>query len=53
MFALMPWRNVMDLPLRTETPFGWMPEEFERLFNRLVSYPVVEMPEMRYPITTE
>jgi len=57
MFALMPWRKRETALLpRTETPFGWMPEEFEKLFTRfLTTWPVMETPEWRYPwgVTTE
>jgi len=48
MFALMPWRKRETVLLpRTETPFGWMPEEFEKLFTRFL--PVLETPEWEYP----
>jgi len=57
MFALMPWRTRETALLpRTETPFGWMPEEFEKLFTRfLPTLPVMETPEWAYPwrVTTE
>jgi len=57
MFALMPWRKreTALLPL-TEKPFGWMPEEFEKLFTRfLPTWPVMETPEWVYAwrVTTE
>lgn len=50
MFALMPWTERSSaLAPRTETPFGWMTEEFERLFNRLLpAWPVMETPELPY-----
>jgi len=50
MFALMPRtkRTTALLP-RAETPFGWLPEEFETLFNRFFTWPVMEMPEREYP----
>jgi len=50
MFALAPWtkRKTGLLP-KVETPFGWMTEDFEKLFNRLFSWPVLEMPEFEYP----
>jgi len=50
MFALMPWKKRSALPLpRAETPFRWLPEEFENLFNRfLTSLPVLETPEWPY-----
>jgi len=50
MFALMPWtkRTMAPLP-RAETPFRWLPEEFENVFNRfLTSFPVLETPEWPY-----
>lgn len=51
MFALTPWtRRMTALLPRTETPFGWLPEEFATLFNRLMpSWPIAEMPEWFYP----
>jgi hypothetical protein len=51
MFALMPWRkSKMALLPRTETPLGWMPEEFTKLFNRFFpTWPVMETPEWEYP----
>lgn len=55
MFALKPWSKRMLAPL-PETPFGWMPEEFERLFSRIFTEsPVVETPEWpyRWAMTTE
>jgi len=49
MFALMPWRKTALLP-RTEAPFRWMPEEFEKLFTRfMTTWPVMETPEWEYP----
>jgi len=46
MFALMPWRRARTAMLpRTETPFGRMSEEFERLFERFFSWPMMEIPE--------
>jgi HSP20 family protein len=50
MFALMPWTKRTTAPLpRAETPFRWLPEEFENLFNRfLTSWPVLETPEWPY-----
>lgn len=50
MFALMPWtRRSSALLPRTETPFSWMTEEFENLFNRLLpTWPIAETPEMPY-----
>jgi len=50
MFGLMPWtkRTMAPLP-RTEGPFRWVPEEFDTLFNRLLtSWPVLETPEWPY-----
>jgi len=50
MFALTPWvkRTLAPLP-RTETPFTFMPEEFETLFNRFfTNWPVMETPEWPY-----
>lgn len=55
MFGLVPWTKRTPAPL-AETPFRWMPEEFEKLFNRfLTTWPVMEVPEWpyRYPMTTE
>lgn len=51
MFALMPWTERMPALLpRTQTPFGWLPEEFARLFNRfLTTWPVAELSERVYP----
>lgn len=52
MFALTPWtRRMTALLPRTETPFGWLPEEFENLFNRFITptWPVMETPEWTYP----
>jgi len=43
----------MELPLRTETPFGWMPEEFERMVNRIFTFPAMEAPVTRYPLALE
>jgi len=50
MFALTPWtRRMTALLPRTETPFGWLPEEFENLFNRfMTTWPVAETPEWPY-----
>jgi HSP20 family molecular chaperone IbpA len=50
MFALTPrtWRTRELLP-RTETPFGWVPEEVSSLFNRfLTSLPIPETFEWPY-----
>jgi len=50
MFALTPWTRTTALLPRTETPFGWMPEEFATLFNRFFpAWPVAEMPEWLTP----
>jgi len=45
MFGLMPWskRKTALLP-RMDTPFGWMPEEFEKVFTRFLP-----VPEWGYP----
>jgi len=54
MFAIMPWRKRMTAPLpRTETPFRWLPEEFENLFHQF--FPVMETPEwpFRWGLTME
>jgi HSP20 family protein len=50
MFALMPWRKrAVAPPPRAETPFRWLPEEFENLFNQFfTSWPVLETPEWPY-----
>jgi len=57
MFALKPWtRRTSALLPRTETPLGWMPEEFATLFNRFFTgWPVPETPELPYswPLTLE
>lgn len=57
MFALKPWTMRTTAPLpRAETPFGWMPEEFGGLFNRLFTgWPVMETPEWPHwwGLTTE
>lgn len=56
MFALKPWMSRTPQLARVEQPFGWMPEEFGPLFNRLFSrFPVMEVPEWEYPwgMTTE
>jgi HSP20 family protein len=56
MFALTPFKRTTALLPRMETPFGWMGEEFETLFNRLLGgLPVLETPEWpyRYALTTE
>jgi HSP20 family protein len=54
MFALKPWTNRTTALLpRTETPFGWMPEEFSTLFNRFfASWPVPETLVWYYPRLT-
>jgi len=44
MFALMPWRRTELLP-RIENLFEWVPEEFERLWNR---FPMMERVEPMY-----
>jgi len=57
MFALMPrMKRVAGLLPRSEPPFGWLSEDFEKLFNRFfTSWPVVETPAWNYPwgLTTE
>src|SRR5437016_2076487 len=55
MFALMPRRKNMMAP-RPETSLGWLPEEFENLFNRFFTrWPIEETPEWPYGwgMTTE
>jgi len=57
MFGLVPRtkKGTALLP-RTESPFGWMPEEFATLFNRfLTTWPVMETAEWpyRWGLTTE
>jgi len=49
MFALMPWttRRTELLP-RTENLFEWVPEEFERLWNRFAAEPMMEITEPIY-----
>jgi len=50
MFALMPRtkRTTALLP-RAESPFAWLPEEFDTLFNRFFTLPMAELPENNYP----
>jgi HSP20 family protein len=51
MFALKPWtkRETTLLP-RMERPFGWMPEEFGRWFNRFFTrWPMEFFEEEEYP----
>lgn len=49
MFGLIPKKKTMMTAPRFETPFGWLPEEFENLFNRfLTRWPVEETPEWPY-----
>jgi len=54
MLALRPWTRRELLP-RAETLFGWMPEDFENVFTRFFSSPMMERPERPYPwgMTTE
>jgi len=54
MFSLMPWRRTELIP-RTERFLDWMPEEFERMWNRFVNMPLTEMtgPSYRWDMTTE
>jgi len=49
-FALVPWRKRTTAPLpRAETPFRWLPEEFEHLFHRFFTdWPVMETSEWPY-----
>jgi len=42
MLSLIPWRNMTVLP-----------NEFEHLANRLLSWPMMETAGWRYPLTTE
>jgi HSP20 family protein len=56
MFALKPWMRETALLPRAEMPFGWMPEEFGKLFNRFfTTWPVMETPEwpFRWGLTAE
>jgi len=55
MFALMPWRKRETALLpRAETPFGWLPEEYERLLTRfLPTWPVMETPEYPWGMTMD
>jgi len=57
MFALRPFTRRMPIPFpRIETPFTWMPEEFESFFRPLFTgWPVMETPEWPYTwgLTTE
>jgi len=50
MFALTPWKTRAAAPLpRAEHPFGWLPEEFETLFNRFFTrLPMMETLEWPY-----
>jgi len=50
MFALTPMTRRMEALLpRVETPFAWMPEEFNTLFNRFFpSLPLLETAEWPY-----
>lgn len=50
MFALMPRKRTAALLPRAETPFAWLPEEFDTLFNRFFTLPMAELPELNdYP----
>jgi len=51
MFALKPWRRALAPLPPLERAFGWLPEEWERLFT----LPLVELRErlFRYPLTME
>jgi len=55
MFGLIPWTRRTALLPRTETPFGWMPEEFGTLLNHFFTEPVMETPEWPHwwGLTTE
>jgi HSP20 family protein len=56
MFSLMPRRKSMMTTPRLEAPFGWLPEEFEHMFNRLFTrWPMEETAEWPYGwgMTTE
>jgi len=57
MFALKPvTRRTRELVPRAENFFGWMPAEFETLFNRLFpTMPLMATPDWEYPwgLTTE
>jgi len=54
MFALMPWtRRRTELLPRTEVLTEWMPEEFERLWNRFMGWPIAEEPVYRWGTTME
>jgi len=55
MFALMPWRKRETVLLpRTETPFGWLLEEYEKLLTRfLPTWPVMETPEYPWGMTID
>jgi len=54
MFALMPWRRARrEMLPRTATPFGRMTEELERMFERFFSWPVMEMPEEYWSLSSE
>lgn len=56
MSALTPWVKRMLAPFpRTERPFTLIPEEFEGLFNRFLTWPVMETAEwpFRWGLTME
>lgn len=56
MFGLKPWTRETALLPRAEMSFGWMPEEFGKMFNRFFStWPVMETPEwpFRWGLTAE
>jgi len=56
MFALMPWTRRNSLLPRSEDPITRIPEEFENLFDRLLtSWPIVETPDWPngWDLTTE
>jgi HSP20 family molecular chaperone IbpA len=56
MFALKPWKKTTGLLPRAEFPFGFMPEGFANIFNRMFpAFPVLETPEwpFRWGLMTE
>jgi len=54
MFGLTRRPTKVPVP-RFERPLGWLVEEFEPLFNRMLTWPVMETSEWpyRYAVTTE
>jgi len=55
MFGLIPWTRRTELLPRTESLLEWVPEEFERLWNRFGALPMMEAlePTFRWGTTME